>query len=211
MSQRNRESRQLRCNFGQRARIHWKYSNPRGRNGGFSWMGLCETWPQAPSAPVSRDTQLPAAVCVATHTRRCDRNGGLSWEGEGTILADRPRLTDLDGKRSCHWLKGGFSGSSVNKVYGWKKVNPVLKSTERFLFDLSGAVPDTYPRLGPMGFVQEKFSGHHNNSWAGLRILCFQAKQEESYGKEPPGALTWHLDSLLVCLWKRQPSRPWMD
>ena len=106
ISQRNRESRQLRSNFGQRTRIHWRYSDRRGRNAGFSWMGLCGTWPQAPSAPVSRDTQLPAAVCVATHTRRSDRNGGLSWGGEGTILADRPRLTGLDGKRSCHLAEG---------------------------------------------------------------------------------------------------------
>lgn len=68
-------------------------------------MGLGEEWLQAPSAPISRDTQLPA-VCVATHTCRSDRHGGLSWGGEGTILADCPWLTGLDGKRSCHLAEG---------------------------------------------------------------------------------------------------------
>lgn len=149
-------------------------------------MGLCGTWPQAPSAPSSRDTQLPAAVCGATHTRRSDRRGGPSWREGGTILADRPRLTGLDGKRSCHLAEGWLLREQRQQGLRWKKVNPMLKSAERFLFDLSGVVPDSYSRLGPMDFVQEKFSGHHNNSWAGLRILCFQAKQEESYGKEPP-------------------------
>lgn len=87
----------------------------------------------------------------------------------------------------------------------------MLKSTERFLLDLSGVVPDSYPRLGPVGFVQEKFSGHHNHSRGGLGILCFQAKHEESCGRELPGAFTWHLDSILLCLWQKQPNGPWMD
>lgn len=114
-------------------------------------------------------------------------------------------------KEAVTWLKGGSSRSRVSKVYGWKKVNLVLKSTGRFFLTFLVLFLDGYPRLGPVGFVQEKFSGHHNNSRGGLRILCFQAKHEEICGKELPGALAWHLDSILLCLWQKQPNSPWMD
>ena len=37
-------------------------------------------------------------------------------------------------KEVVTWLKGGFSGSSVNKVYGWKKVNPSAEKYREISF-----------------------------------------------------------------------------
>lgn len=65
-------------------------------------------WDMASGLPAlasSRDTQLPAAACgPPTHAGVTGVAGraGEKW----TILADRPRLTGLDGGRSCHLLKG---------------------------------------------------------------------------------------------------------
>ena len=181
ISQRNRDPKQLRYSFGQR-------HGPTGNTPiveeevedfhGWDCVGngLRLPAPQSPGTHSSLQPSVgpPTHAGVTGMAGRAGEERGQSWL---TVLGSRV----LTAKEVVTWLKGGSSGSSVSKVYGWKRVNLMLKSTERFLFDLSGVVPDSYSGLGPMDFVQEKFSGHHNNSWASLRILCFQAKQEESY------------------------------
>lgn len=118
-------------------------------------MGLGGKRLQAPSAPVSRHTQLPA-VCVATHTRRSDRHGRLSWAGEGTILADPPRLTGLDGKRSCHLAEGWLLKEQGQQGLQLEEGQPGAQKYREILLDLSGVVPGWLSKAWPSGFCPRK-------------------------------------------------------